>query len=180
MILIATDASTWRMNHGLMAFGMLIGAIATLMLFAGRSRWSKGALGRVQCSLIAIFAFLSSLGFIIEATVMPDAALANNASAFHQWFAIAQALFVPSFSLFLVGVALLASFEFRSHLPVMPKWSCLVAALVAAFVAVRIPVSVLTRDSSLEIVYGVSLLPMVWLFAFGQRLMLKKIAGRVT
>jgi hypothetical protein len=115
----------------------LFGSMAGLVVLTSRSRLTDSPLGIAGWSMVAIANIPVSLGGLAEATVIADAALANDPEAFDLWYGGFLGATIGLLPVSLVGTFLIALQEIRTASPLLPRWAPALAG-VGALVSIDI------------------------------------------
>lgn len=172
MNLAATQATAWRVAHGLVAMGTLLSGTAALLVLLNPSRLSAGV-GLAGWALIAMFSVPWFISSVVESTVIADAAASGDAAAFRMWYGS----FFGGFAMLalpplIFGQFVVALNETAKGSGFLPRWASGIAAASALSVLAAVLLAI--------ILLAAGLVPLqIWFLALGAILVRRGDAAKV-
>ncbi len=131
---VAGRAFAWAAIHWISAASLSLFATAGLIVLTSGSRLTGSASTVTAWAVLTLGAIWTMTTAVAEATVVTDAAVAENTEMFEAWWAFAEGK-AAGIAFFALAVAVIAGNEARSSERAVPAWSAWIATVagVASF-----------------------------------------------
>lgn len=153
MATIADEPTRWVAAHGATAIALSVFAIGGLIMLMAGSRLTHHWWPVLAWAVLVVSALWTTTAAVVEATVITQAAIAEDVATFEVWSIFAEA-YSAAFLFFVLAIAVIAGNEARSAYQTTPIWASWIGAVagVTAFVGMV-----------LVFMLGIALGGLVWL-----------------